>query len=156
MDAVGHITFLWAALTCTALAFVSAVLPWVNAELLVLSLPAVAASNGELATLVLLATAGQMAGKCIIYWTARRAGTVPSGRMRALLDRWRERAARRPSSPVMVVGLSSVVGIPPFYVMSAVAGALKVNFWSFFAAGTCGRLVRFGALAFLPHLVRAM
>lgn len=151
MDVLGHLTFGWAALTCTALAFVSAVLPWVNAELLVLSLPAVAGSNGELATLVLLATAGQMAGKCIIYWVARRAGTVPSGRLLATLERWRERAAAKPSSPVMIVAASSIVGIPPFYVMSAVAGALRVNFWSFFVAGTCGRLIRFSTLAYLPH-----
>ena len=156
MDVFSHLAFGWASLACTALAFVSAVLPWVNAELLILSLPAVANSNAELATLVLLATAGQMAGKCIIYGTARRAGTVPSGRLRDTLDRWRERAARRPSSPVMVIGLSSLVGVPPFYVMSAVAGAIGVNFWSFLAAGTCGRLVRFGALAFLPHIVRSM
>jgi membrane protein YqaA with SNARE-associated domain len=153
VDALSNLSFGWAALTCTALAFVSALLPWVNAELLVLSLPAVAGSNGELATLVLLATSGQMAGKCVIYWTARRAGTMPSGRLLTMLEGWRTRAAAHPASPVTVLAISSIVGVPPFYVMSAIAGALRVNFCSFLVAGTFGRLVRFSAIAWLPQIV---
>ena len=143
-----HLGFGPAAFLCLGLAFVSAVLPWVNAEVLVLALPAVAHSRTELAALVLIVTAGQMAGKCIVYYAGRRGGNAPSGPTAVLLSRLRTKALVTPWRPVALVALSSIVGIPPFYVMSAVAGALRMNFGSFLAAGTCGRILRFGVLAF--------
>ena len=139
----------YAPLWCVLLAFVSAVLPWVNAEVLILSLPAVADSRAELVVLVLISTAGQMAGKCVIYWVARHGGVFPSAWIARWMERWRGRAVARPASSIMLVAASSLVGIPPFFAMSVVAGALKMNFGSFFVAGACGRLVRFFALAFL-------
>ena len=148
-----HLGFGPAALLCLGLAFVSAVLPWVNAEVLVLALPAVAHSRIELAALVLVATSGQMAGKCVVYCAGRRGGNASSGKTAALLNRWRARASMAPWRPVALVALSSLVGIPPFYVMSAVAGALRMHFGSFLAAGTCGRLIRFGAIAFRGMMV---
>jgi len=57
----------WAMAACFVLAIVSAIFPWVNAEIIVLSLPAVAKSKVDLAVLVLVAAAGQMAGKCAVY-----------------------------------------------------------------------------------------
>lgn len=129
------------------LAFVSAVVPWVNAEVLMVGVAAIAGSNGELALLVLLVSAGQMAGKCIIYYAGRRGGQASSGRMAALIDRWRARASRTPWSPIALVTVSSIVGIPPFYVTSAIAGALRMNVVAFLVAGTCGRVVRFGVIA---------
>ena len=149
MEHLGELSIGWASLWCLVWAFLSAILPWMNAEVLILALPAVASSRKELAMLILIATTGQMAGKCIIYWVALRGTACPSGRIARAVERWRERAAANPSSPVALVALSSLVGIPPFYVMSAVAGALRMNFGSFFVAGACGRLVRFGAVAFL-------
>jgi membrane protein YqaA with SNARE-associated domain len=136
-----------AAMLCLGLSFVSAVVPWVNAEVLVFGLSAIARSRSELVVWVCLATAGQMAGKCIVYYAGRRGTSRPSGRTAALLDRWRTRASRRPWSPVALVAISSIVGIPPFYVMSAVAGALRMNIGTFLIAGTCGRLARFGMVA---------
>jgi membrane protein YqaA with SNARE-associated domain len=145
---------MWTALGCFALTLLSALVPWVNAEVIVLSLPAVAASGTELVLLLLVATAGQMSGKCVLYWIARRGGArLSEGRVAAAIARWRVRIERRPSSPVALVLLSSAVGIPPFYVITLMAGALRVGFWPFLAAGTCGRLVRFGALIYVPHLV---
>ena len=150
-----HLGFFPAALACLSLTFVSAVFPWVNAEVLVLALPTIAHTRTELVGLVLVATAGQMAGKCIVYYAGRRGGHVSSGRSAALLTRWRARASATPWSPAAFVVLSSIVGIPPFYIMSAVAGALEMHFGMFLAAGTCGRIVRFGTLAFCAqNLIR--
>ena len=149
MENIGQLSFGYAPLWCVLFAFVSAILPWVNAEVLILSLPAIAGSRAELAMFVLIATAGQMAGKCVIYWVARHGGVFPSMWIARRMERWRERAAARPSSSIALIAASSLVGIPPFYAMSVVAGALKMNFGSFFVAGACGRLVRFFALAFL-------
>lgn len=143
----------WMALWCFALTTVSAIVPWVNAEVIVLSLPAVAKSRADLIALVLVATAGQMLGKGVVYWVGRGSGQLPTGRVREARDRWCALATRRPWSPLAFVLLSSTVGVPPFYVMSLVAGALRVCFGAFLLAGTCGRLLRFGTLALVPGLV---
>ena len=45
-----------------------------------------------------------------------------------------------------IVLTSSVVGIPPFYVTTMVAGALRMSFARWLIAGSIGRLVRFGAI----------
>src|SRR5262245_60386954 len=117
-------TLLWTVLGCFGLTFLSAVVPWINAEVMVLALPAVATSSGELVLLLFVATSGQMAGKCVLYALARRGGArLRDGRVAAAINAWRTRVERRPSSAFSLVLLSSSVGIPPFYLMTLVAGA---------------------------------
>jgi membrane protein YqaA with SNARE-associated domain len=152
---MGENGFLWMALSYFGLAVVSAVCPWVNAELIVLSLSAVAPSRVALFILVLIATAGQMTGKCFLYWAGRKGNTVLRGRAAQFLENQRERLAARPLRAVALVLVSSVIGLPPFYLMTLVAGALRMNFAVFLAAGTTGRLVRFSALVVLPQLALA-
>ena len=142
-----------ACLWCYALTVASAVFPWVNAEIIVLSLPAFASSRTALLILILVATAGQMTGKCVLYWTGRKGESVLARRRTGrILQKWRQRLEARPIRAVLFVLLSALTGLPPFYVMSLVAGAVKMNFLTFLAAGTAGRLVRFGALVTIPHL----
>jgi len=142
-------TCLW----CYALTVASAVFPWINAEIIVLSLPAFASSKTALLILILVATAGQMTGKCVLYWTGRKGESVLARRRTGqILQKWRQRLDARPIRAILFVLLSALTGLPPFYVMSLVAGALKMNFLAFLAAGTAGRLVRFGALVTIPHL----
>lgn len=153
MENLGQFGFGLALLFCLGWAFVSAVVPWVNAEVLVVSLPAMAGSRAQLATLILAATAGQMAGKCIVYWVGRRGAAASSGRILNTLQRWGARATGSPGSQLALVTASSLLGIPPFYVMSVVAGALKMRLDSFLLAGTLGRLIRFTALVLLSRTV---
>ena len=148
-----HFSFGWASVCCFALTVASAVFPWMNAEIVVLALPAVARSPIALAGLVLVATAGQMTGKCLVYWAGRGSSALPSPRVARTIDDWRERMARRRSSPMALVFVSSAVGFPPFFVVTAMAGALKLNFPRFLLAGTAGRLLRFGALVCVPQIV---
>jgi membrane protein YqaA with SNARE-associated domain len=136
-----------AAVTTLALSFVSAIVPWVNAEAIVIALPAIAHSPAQLAGLVVVVTVGQMAGKCVVYFAGRRGVRIGKARMAERLARWQARAASSPSSAIALVAFSSVVGIPPFYVMSAIAGAVVMNLGWFLAAGTAGRLLRFSILA---------
>jgi hypothetical protein len=46
---------------------------------------------------------------------------------------------------------SAVTGFPPFYWFSLAAGALRWRFAPFFVAGLLGRLLRFGAVVWLPQ-----
>jgi membrane protein YqaA with SNARE-associated domain len=135
------------------LAVASAVLPWLNAEVIVLSLPAVAPSRTALALLVVIATVGQMTGKCVVYWVGRRGNRVIPGRAGMALERMKERLAARPSKAAALVLVSSLVGLPPFFLVTFVAGAMKMNFVTFLTAGMMGRLVRFGALVMVPQLM---
>jgi membrane protein YqaA with SNARE-associated domain len=139
-------------LGCFGLTFVSAILPWVNAEIIVLSLPLLAPSPGALAGLVLVATAGQMTGKCLVYGAGRKGGRFIPERARAATRRWGDLLRANPRRTVFLLLASSVVGVPPFYVMSLVAGALEMRFSVFLIAGTVGRLARFGTLALVPQL----
>jgi membrane protein YqaA with SNARE-associated domain len=148
-----HMDLGWAALTCFGLTVLSAVIPWMHAEIVVLALPAVAPSPAALAALVMVATAGQMAGKCLVYWTGRRGFRRCTPRMTAAVERWRNRIDRLRSGPTGLIFLSSALGIPPFFVITAVAGALQVSFPRFLLAGTAGRLLRFGAIVLVPQII---
>ena len=148
-----HAGYWWAAGATFALAFCSAIMPWVNAEVLTLALPALAGSTPRLVLLVVLVTVGQMAGKCILYETARRGLGTPRGRTGALIEQWRVKLAGSPRKSWTVLGLSSSVGFPPFYLMSIVAGVLEIPFGLFLATGTIGRFLRFGFFAFVPRAV---
>ncbi len=141
--------YLW----CFSLSIVSALVPWVNGEVILLSLVALAHSSWARALLVLSASAGQMAGKCILYWAGKGVIPLESGRVKEAVSTWRGRFERSPSKLLSLVFVSSAVGIPPFYVITILAGVLRVRFGPFFTVGACGRIVRFGALAFVPWMV---
>jgi membrane protein YqaA with SNARE-associated domain len=143
----------WMVLSYFGLAVASAVFPWVNAEVIILSLPAMAPSKPALLLLLLVATAGHMTGKCFLYWAGRKGDRVLTGRAGKALTKWRERLETKPSKAVALVLISSVVGLPPFFLMTILAGALRMNFVVYLTAGTMGRLVRFGAVVMLPQLV---
>ena len=146
----------WMILSYFGLTVVSAILPWVNAEVIVLSMPAVAPSPEALAVLVVIATAGQMTGKCFVYWAGRKGNKVLPARAGAALEKLKARLATSPKKAAVVVLLSSLVGLPPFFLVTFVAGATRMNFATFVTAGTTGRLVRFGALVMLPQVVMPM
>jgi membrane protein YqaA with SNARE-associated domain len=125
----------------------------VNAEVIVLSLPAFASSRWTLALLVAIATAGQMTGKLAIYWAGRGGARVPSPKVAAALERWAPRFRDRRSKAAGLIMLSSAVGIPPFFITTLLAGAVRMHVATFLLAGTCGRIVRFGTLVLAPELI---
>lgn len=138
-------------LGCFALSVVSALVPWVNGEVLLLSLAAGARTSLDLAVLVLLASAGQMAGKCVLYWGGRGAARFRSGRLESLAASWNSRCERSPAELLSLVFVSSAAGIPPFYVVTLLSGALRMRMGPFVGAGLCGRIVRFGVLVAAAH-----
>ena len=132
----------------------SAVFPWFNAEVLLLSAAAGVTSTRELLLVVLGVTAGQVAGKSAMYWGAWRASVQPTPRIRSFLIRWRARVEARPSSAPALVFVSAAVGFPPPYLVTIAAGSLRMAFWPFLAATGIGRLLHFGILALLPAGLR--
>ena len=138
---------------CFALTVVSAVVPWVNAELVLLSFTTTTSSPGMMAALVVVATAGQMTGKLALYAAGWRSAGSPSARIARVLDTWRPRCEANPWRADWLVLISSTIGIPPFIATSLLAGALRMRIARFLVAGGTGRLIRFGALAMAGDLV---
>jgi membrane protein YqaA with SNARE-associated domain len=147
------VTAMWILLAAFGLAVASAVVPWINGELVLLAFAARAASLVEVLSLVVAVTAGQVAGKSALYWVARRARHMPPAKLAATIARWRDRSKRRPLAALVTMFVSATVGVPPLYLTTLAAGALMVEFGSFLSVIICGRLLHFGAIALVPTLV---
>jgi membrane protein YqaA with SNARE-associated domain len=138
-------------LVAFALAVVSALVPFVNSEVLVLTYAALAGGGRRGALMVAgLFAVGQMVGKCALYWSGRGAARIPSEKRRRTIERWRERFQRSPRTVVLFVFVSALSGFPPFYAVSVLAGAFRTNLPAFFVAGFVGRFIRFSILALAP------
>lgn len=133
--------------------FLSAIVPMVNAELFVVFLGSVA-TPALLPALVVTATLAHMAGKSVMYVAGASADRLPDGRFKRRIMAAHDTVQRRPNLGLVVVFLSALVGVPPFYVVSVVSGVLRFAFGVFFLAGLAGRLLRFTALIYLPYLAR--
>ncbi len=138
---------------CFAISIVSALVPWVNGEVLLLSLAALAHSPWAIGVLVLSASAGQMTGKCVLYWAGKGVIPLESRRVRYAIAKWKGRFEQSSPRMLALVFVSSALGIPPFFVTTILAGVSRVPFAPFVAVGTCGRLVRFGTIAFVPWIM---
>ena len=116
--------------------------PIINAEVYLASAGALS-ERGMIVPLVLAGTVGQMTAKTAIFFAGKGLLRLPvardSGRMQRVLAKaqaWR--------GPVEVfVFVSAVVGLPPFYIVSLLGGALKLHVWRFIVIGLVGRFIRF-------------
>ena len=148
---------MWTIASCFVLAIVSALLPWVSAELMLVAVAAPLTSLSELSGVVLAITAGQVLGKSGLYWMARRMSrSAPNGRFGRAVDRWRVACDSRRRSTQTMMTLSAIFGLPPFYVTTVAAGALRVGFVRFLVAAVFGRLVHFSAVGLAPLLLQAV
>jgi membrane protein YqaA with SNARE-associated domain len=134
----------------------SALLPILNAEVFVAGVsqtyPAVLVS--------LVAAAGQMVGKTIWYYAGANAERLPwlhrkleKPRMAASLAKWRNQTEGRPVMALGVQFVSAAFGFPPYAVIAALAGVLRVNYWWFLVCGFVGRFLRFWVIAELAAVL---
>jgi membrane protein YqaA with SNARE-associated domain len=129
-----------------------ALVPAFNIEAYLLAVSA-ARPGTDRAAVLLAATLGQMCGKSLLYLAGAGMLRLPSWRD---TERVREAAARlgraRCGATALTV-LSALTGVPPFYAVSVAAGALRLRFAAFLAAGCCAVLVRFSAVLALGGLL---
>lgn len=140
------------ALTVLGLAFVSALIPVVNIEAY-LGVRASMADDVGTWVLSLVAAVGQMVGKLIWYfigasslnwrWIRRK---VEKPKMQAKLRKWRTVTDERPVFAGALVFVSAATSLPPFAILSVIAGQLRMNLTLFFVLGLLGRWVRFIAI----------
>ena len=115
---------------------------------------AIAESSQPWWALALAATFGQMLGKIVIFelgrqsmqwaWLQKRMAKYD---IEKYVTRLTEATERRPYYSDLVVLFSAIVGIPPFAVVSLVAGQLQMSLARFLVWGSIGRFIRFAAVA---------
>ncbi|MFP5346872.1 MAG: VTT domain-containing protein [Actinomycetes bacterium] len=137
----------------------SAVVPVANAELYLLGV-SVATDTSPVA-LAVAAALGQMLGKLLFYLVGRgaldlsrlrRKGTA-KGRWSERMDRVQAWCDRHAWGPTAVTAVSAFAGLPPFAVVSVLAGTLRMRWWLFAGVGFVGRFGRFLAVLLAPGLL---
>lgn len=128
----------------------SGLVPVVNGELYLIAAIVVAGDPTVALVLAVLVAIGQMIAKVALYHAARGATTL--GRRtrfgakleqaQALIERWR-------GKPLTLLFVSAVTGLPPFYLVSLLAGVVGIRFTTFLLLGLVGRVIRFVALALI-------
>ena len=133
--------------------FVAGLVPIINAELFLAGISAWAiASPAPLPAIVLLAAAGQMAAKLLLYYAALGMFELPKGRHKERIEKARSKIEKWRSKPKAVLALSATLGLPPFYLSSFAAGALKIRLRTFCAIGMAGRVLRFSLVVAIPWM----
>jgi membrane protein YqaA with SNARE-associated domain len=139
------------------LAFVSAFVPVVSIELALVAAATTGSSGRLLLAQVLAAAAGQMVGKSCFFlggrgvhvWRKRNKARPPRSER---LSRLMARAARQRAAAASTVFVSAFTGLPPFALVSTLAGAWRLRLAAFFVVGLAGRSARFGSVLFVPHM----
>jgi membrane protein YqaA with SNARE-associated domain len=94
-----------------------------------------------------------MLGKFAVYEAGRGSLNVDWIRRRAA-SKAASAFTRRPANSFATLALSSVIGIPPFYAVSFMAGALRLPVAAFLVIGTTGRVIRFATVFLFPEVFR--
>jgi membrane protein YqaA with SNARE-associated domain len=130
----------------------SALIPVINAELFIIFLGTVA-SRQMLPWLVLVSTVSHMAGKAVLYYAGRAADRLPDGWLKTKILRAQKSTHDHDRMGGALVFTSSLVGLPPFYVITVASGVVRLPFVTYMVAGFVGRLIRFGLIAAFPGML---
>jgi len=133
------------------IALLGNVVPFSSVEIYLLGVAAIAPPIAFV-PLVLFATAGDMSGKTALYLGGRRIERAVPGRRGRVIERLRTTFAQRGRTQGLTLLASAVAGLPPFYLITILCGAVRVPLVRYVVIGTAGRLVRFGALVMAPDL----
>jgi membrane protein YqaA with SNARE-associated domain len=133
-------------------AFLSGVIPFVlNVELYLLAVAAL--TGAPAAAIVGLATAGQTAAKLVLYLVGKGALNLRWVKKSAS-SKAADAFAKRPGGGLGIVAVSSVIGFPPLYAVSLLAGTLRLPLAAFTAIIIVGRVIRFAAVYLAPSLFK--
>lgn len=123
---------------------ISGLVPIVNGEVVLAGAVLAATPDARLAVLAACA-AGQMLSKICLYGLARWSPErLPRRAQQALARAGEVQLGRR--TAVLVVLTSAGIGLPPFYVVTLAAGALRISPAHFVIAGTAGIVARYAVI----------
>lgn len=133
----------------------SGFIPVMNAEAYLLVVSATS-SPATIVPLILAAGLGQMTAKSIMYLAGRGVLSLNFGRYQERLDATSQKLSKSKLGPGGFIFVSGFAGLPPFYVISILAGTLRIPFLVFFLPGGAGRLARFAILVLFPQAVKSL
>jgi membrane protein YqaA with SNARE-associated domain len=131
--------------------FVSGFLPLIHSETFLVSASALCPPSFIL-PMAASAAIGQMGAKVLLYFAGVGVMRLPLHRYHAKAAAARERFERRRGRTGTFLFASAVLGFPPFYAVSVMAGALRLDLVTFVLTGLAGRFVRFAVFVALPQL----
>jgi membrane protein YqaA with SNARE-associated domain len=140
------------------LALLAGFVPFISVELALIAYAATHGSIGLLLALAVAAAAGMMVGKSCFFlggrsalvWNGRRSRT-----RRLRLPRSLSRATGRPQVAAATVFVSAATGVPPFALVSPLAGGWRLRLSSFVVMGFAGKSARFAGIALVPGAITA-
>ena len=145
------------------LALVASFVPLLSVELALIVSVAAGTSIGLLLAQVAVAAAGQMIGKSCYFlggrtafqWCECREHAGPRG-IGARLIGFVTRKGRQRRVAAATVFVSASTGLPPFALVSALAGGWRIRLSSFFVMGFAGKSARFAAVLLVPGVVAGL
>ena len=127
-------------------AFLSGLIPVINAELLVTGAAALVGPS-MVPVVATVCTVGQMISKTLLFGLARWSPSHLPKRARSVVTRAAEKLRKRDNAVGGTIFLSALIGFPPFYGVTLASGALRVSAPLFVGISFTGQLIRFAALA---------
>ncbi len=144
-----------AVLTAFATGFALGILPVGLAEVAAIAIGVVQPPRLALAMLAAF-TLAHVSAKLPWYALGARADRLRHPRARAFTERARALTARYPSFGIGLLGVSALTSVPPFHLAAIASGLVRIPFGRFVLICLSGRSVRFGVLAAVPVLLRAV
>ena len=133
--------------------FLAGMIPIINAEVYLVGVSIWVVKRPEqLPAIIILAALGQMIAKVILYYAGMGMFELPTGKWKARIDRARAKLARWEKQPYLVYAASASVGLPPLYLTTFAAGAMRLNFMMFCLIGFAGRVLRFAVIVSIPWM----
>jgi membrane protein YqaA with SNARE-associated domain len=135
-----------------AWSLLAGLVPLFNSELYLVG--AVVLTDGwpTAVALALVMTVGQTTAKILLYKAAAKGSELTNPRLAAKLARARELVTRWNGKPKLLLFVSAVTGLPPFYLVSLLAGAVRLDFRAFVVLSFIGRAIRFVTIALVASL----
>ncbi|MBE2999909.1 hypothetical protein IDM40_14510 [Nocardiopsis sp. HNM0947] len=138
-------------------ATVSGLVPLINIELYLVG-AVVAVDDGALVAMAVAAGLGQTLGKLPYYYVGRGSLEIPwfkrrartPGKWTARAETWRARAEARPVWGMGLLAVSSLVSVPPFMVVSVLAGVVRMGPVAFCTITFLTRTARFLVVVLAP------
>ena len=138
----------------------SAVIPFLNLEFYLATVSAIAPNSLTYLTIILLiATLSHMIGKGVLYGAGRGVVKISWNNHKfspKQIKKLQLRMEKLQTHNSAFLFFSGVTGLPPFYLVTIIAGTLKINFWNFFICGFAGRLIRLAFVLALPQLIKSL
>ena len=140
------------------LALLAGFVPLLSVELALIVSATAGTSIGLLLALVAAAAAGQMIGKSCFFLGGRGAfawNERQARRQRLRLPGFVSRLTHRPPVAAATVFVSAATGVPPFAVVSPLAGGWRLRLSSLVLAGFAGKATRFAGVLLVPGVLAA-